>query len=266
MSLKKYYTLSKHIKNWRTYFKRLHEKKETTTYITKGKPLQFSVPPVFFFVFKEIFMEDFYHIETLLKNIPNDAVVLDIGCNAGLFSFITLSKKTNAKIYAYDPMEVNVELFNNNIALNKDLNKDLNKQIKVFKNAVTGKEQGTIQLFYDDVNNDSVIASVFENFSEHNNKSTMVDTISLLQIIKKNNLTKVDLLKLDCEGSEYPILYESPDEIWNYIKVMTIETHELDNKEKNTKALVKFLESKNYKIEMHQADNLCYSIRAYKKN
>lgn len=260
-SISNYYRLSKHIKNWRLYFKRKHEKNETTRYITKGRELIFDVPPIFFFVFKEIFMEDFYHIDTLLKNIPNDAIVLDIGCNAGLFSFITLSKKTNANIYAYDPMQINVQLLENNIALNNGLE----KQIKVFKNAVTGKEQGAIELFYDDVNNDSVIASVFENFSVHNNQSTMVDTISLNQIIKQNNLTVVDLLKLDCEGSEYPILYESPPEIWNCIKAMTIETHELDDKSKNTKSLVKFLEDKNYSIEMHQAENLCYSIRAYKK-
>jgi len=261
-SIINYYRLSKHIKNWRTYFKRLHEKKQTTRYITKGKELKFDVPPIFFFVFKEIFMEDFYHIESLLKHIPNDAVILDIGCNAGLFSFIALSKKTNAKIYAYDPMEVNVNLFKNNVKLNDGLN----EQVKIFKNAVTGKEQGPIKLFYDDVNNDSVIASVFENFSEHNNQSTMIDTISLTQIIKQNNLAKVDLLKLDCEGSEYPILYDSPEEIWNCIKAMTIETHELDNEKKNTKALVKFLIAKDYEIEMHQAENQCYSIRAYKRN
>ena len=261
-SIPNYYRLSKHIKNWRLYFKRKHEKNETTRYITKGRELVFDVPPIFFFVFKEIFMEDFYHIESLLKNVPNDAVVLDIGCNAGLFSFITLSKKRNARIYAYDPMEVNVKLLENNIKLNNGLD----SQIKVFKNAVTGKEQGSIELFYDDINNDSVIASVFENFSEHNNQSTIVDTISLAQIIKQNNLTKIDLLKLDCEGSEYPILYESSDEIWNSINVMTIETHELDKELKNTNALVKFLESKNYEIEMHQAENHCYSIRAYKKN
>lgn len=261
-SIPNYYRLSKHIKNWRLYFKRKHEKNEITRYVTNGKELAFDLPPIFFFVFKEIFMEDFYHIESLLKNVPNDAVVLDIGCNAGLFSFITLSKKTSAKIYAYDPMEVNVKLLENNIKLNKGLD----TQIKVFKNAVTGKEQGPIELFYDDVNNDSVIASVFENFSENNNQSKMVDTISLAQIIKQNNLKKIDLLKLDCEGSEYPILYESPVEIWNHINVMTIETHELDKELKNTNALVKFLESKNYEIEMHQAENLCYSIRAYKKN
>lgn len=261
-SIPNYYRLSKHIKNWRLYFKRQHEKNQVSRYITKGKELIFDVPPIFFFVFKEIFMEDFYHIESLLKNVPNDAVVLDIGCNAGMFSFITLSKKTNAKVYAYDPMEVNVKLLESNIKLNKGLD----EQIKVFKNAVTGKDQGPIQLFYDDVNNDSVIASVFENFSEHNNQSTMVDTISLAQILKQNNLSKIDLLKLDCEGSEYPILYESPEEIWNCINAMTIETHELDDEKKNTKALVKFLATKNYKIEMHQAENQCYSIRAYKRN
>lgn len=259
-SIPNYYRLSKHVKNWLSYFKRKHEKNETTRYITKGKNLVFDVPPVFFFVFKEIFMEDFYHIDDLLSHIPNNATIVDIGCNAGYFTFIAVSKKEDATVYAYDPMKVNTDLFSNNIKLNQHLD----KQIKVFNKAVTGSEQGSIQLYFDDVNNDSVIASVFENFSEKNNQVTTVETISLIKIIQENNISTIDLLKLDCEGSEYPILYDSPDIVWNYIKHLTIETHELDNEQKNTKALTVFLESKGYSLEMHQAENNCYSIRAYK--
>ncbi len=259
-SLSNYFRLSKHIKNWRLYFKRNHEKKEIARYITKGKNLEFDVPPNFFFVFKEIFMEDFYHINDLLTNIPNNATIIDIGCNAGYFSFITLSKKKDAKVYAYDPMKVNIELFEHNIKLNDGLS----NQIKVFNKAVTGTEQGNITLFFDDVENDSVIASIYNDFSEKNNNSISVETISLKKIIEENSLTKIDLLKLDCEGSEYPILYNSPNEVWNFINALTIETHELDEDDKNSKNLIKFLQSKNFKLEMHKAENDCFSIRAYK--
>jgi hypothetical protein len=62
MPLKNYIRLGRSIKNWPLYLKK---KSSDAVYITRGAELEMEVPHSFFYVFKEIFMEDFYSIDKL---------------------------------------------------------------------------------------------------------------------------------------------------------------------------------------------------------
>ncbi len=259
-SLKYYYKMSKHIKNWTHYFRRLHEKSLTTQYITKPNQLRFDLPPNFYFVFREMFMEDFYRIDDLVKELPQTPTIVDIGANVGLFSFQILSKIANAKVFAYEPMEINANVFKHNVSLNPTLQ----KQVHIFQKAVTGNYTGSLNIYFDDFKDNSVIASVIAEFSSDNKVSKQVDAIKLSSIIADNNITKIDLLKLDCEGSEYPILYDSPSNIFDVIQAMALEVHHLDNEKRNVTFLTNFLIEKGYKVENYATDNDCPYLKVYK--
>ena len=56
-----------------------------------------------------------------------------------------------------------------------------------------------------------------------------VPSCTLESIIKNNNIKKIKLLKIDCEGSEYEILYSLPTEVLNNIDIMRGEFHENKN-------------------------------------
>lgn len=261
MSLKKYFQLSKNIKNWTAYFARKADKGETTRYITRGEPLVFDVPANFYHVFREMFMEDFYNISSIIKQLPAQSTIIDIGGNVGYFSFLIASKMPAAKILAYEPIVSNVAVFNKNISINPALQNRMSVQQK----AVTGKHVDFVEIFFDDTEANTVVASIFESFAKENKKATQIAAISLAEIIELNKLQSIDLLKLDCEGSEYPILYESDSSIFDTIKNMVIEVHDLDTDKKNNTALKAFLTAKGYQITETMGENDCPSIFASKK-
>ncbi len=260
MSLKKYFTLAKYIVNWGLYFKRKSDKGETVRYITKGTELAFDVPPAFYHVFREMFMEDFYDFKSLLKLLPAKPVVLDIGANVGYFTFQLLAARPQARVLAFEPMQKNIDLFVHNIGLNPVIK----NSIQLNKQAVTGNNEGTIEIFFDGENGNSVIASVYKEFAVENTRSEIVDAVSLKSILLANQLAKIDLLKLDCEGSEYSILYNSPAEVFNGIHTIIIEVHPMDEETKNEQYLTSFLTTLGYSVTAHPGENGCPSLIAVK--
>ena len=261
MPLKNYISLAKNFTNWSLYFKRKYFKPTgNAVYHTKGNSLAIEVPDQFFYVFKEIFMEDFYEVDKLMPYIPENPVIVDIGANVGFFSFLMATKRKNARIFAFEPMENNLQVFRSNLQRNSG--KDFS--IKAEQKAVTGKEIKSIALYFDDVHSNTVISSVFEDFSNDNNRTVEIEAISLAEIIRQNNLQTIDVLKLDCEGSEYPILYDSPEFVWPLIKCLCIEVHELDNDKRNYKWLSGFLKEKGYQQQSTMDANGCYYLLAWK--
>jgi FkbM family methyltransferase len=260
-SIWKYKNLRKHIINWPLYFKRKYVKSDQpAVYKTKGNKLDIEVPNRFFHVFQEIFMEDFYGINTMLERIPAKPVVIDIGANVGYFSFLLAAKRKDAMIYAFEPMQQNTTVFERNITLNAGLKRHVQLQQK----AVTGKPVPAITLYFDNHDHNTVIASVFNDFDTHNQETVSIPAISLQEILAQNNLQQVDLLKMDCEGSEYPILYDSPETIWPVIKALAIEVHEMDNNRRNGAYLSNFLEQKGYTIDKRLDPNGCYYFFAHR--
>ena len=257
MPLRNYLRLIKSVKNWPLYFRK---KFQDASYVTRGAELQMEVGRNFFYVFKEIFMEDFYSIDELLKHISNEPVVLDIGGNAGYFSFLIASKRQRAKIFAYEPIDENISVFKANIKRNKGLE----KRIHLEQKAVTGKEQSSVSLFFDDADHNTIIASVYPEFSEANKREIQIKAVSLAQIIQENRLGRVDLVKLDCEGSEFPILYDSPSEIWPSINCLAVEVHELDNDKRNFVYLSSFIEAKGFKVQSRLEPTGCHYLMAYR--
>ena len=231
-------------------------------FVTKGHPQKFIVPSTaLYLVFKEIFVSDFYDMNELVKSLPANPLIIDIGANAGYFNIMLFSKIANAQVYAYEPIPSNFELFKKNIALNPELK----NKIHLFNKAVTGTTTEFVELFMEAASDNSVIASVFADFDHQNKHSLKVPAISLEAIIRENKLEKIDLIKVDCEGSEYPILYATPNDLWPRIKMLTIEVHNLDEETRNVQYLQTFLESKSYAVHSAFAHSNCYTLTATRK-
>jgi|SRR6185295_17002286 len=261
-SLGRYWNLFRFIRNWPLYFS--HKQAKTfmpARFTTRGAALTFDVPTFeLYLVFKEIFLTDFYSIDEWIGTLPPTPVVVDVGGNAGYFSMLLLSKKPDASVYAYEAIEQNFELYRNNIKINPIAGK-----ANVFHRAVTGKPVDSITLYKESNSDNSVTASVFQDFESQNLKTVTVKAISLEQILNENNLDHVDLLKLDCEGSEYPIVYDSPPEIFLKIKSIFLEIHNLDEDQRNEKSLNKFLHSAGYVTTQRLAGNGCFAVYATRK-
>jgi FkbM family methyltransferase len=263
-TIPRYRNLVRNIRNWPLYFTRKFRKGyEDISFVTRGNPLRFRVPSwALYQVFKEIFVSDFYDIAALLKKLPARPVVVDIGANAGYFNMLLFSKIVHATVFAYEPIPSNYALFQQNIALNPALS----SRIHLFNKAVTGTPQEAVTLFMETDGANSVIASIFSDFDGQNQFTLRVPAVSLRQILDENQVERVDLLKIDCEGSEYPIIYETPPSCWEKISILTIEVHDLDKDQRNVSHLAHYLESQGYRVASAPVHSNCHSLEAVRRN
>jgi FkbM family methyltransferase len=259
----RYGNLIRFVANWREHFKQKRNKQYMPMVMTtRGNKITFSVPTwSLYMVFKEIFMSDFYRIRQLVKLLPANPVIVDIGGNAGYFNMMLFSQIDSAKVYAYEPIAENCMLFRENVKRNSIMT----DKVTVYNMAVTGTPVDEVSIYKEVENENSVTASVYNDFSKQNFNVIQVKAITLQQIVESNNLTSVDLLKLDCEGSEYPIIYETPGHIWAKVKMVYMEDHPLDKEKRNHNAAVKFLESLGFTCDSILADNDCYAVLATRK-
>jgi len=261
-NLTRYSSLIKKIRNWPLYWSRkFKDGYESLEFITRNNRLRFRTPyKSLYLVFKEIFVDDVYRIDTLVKQLPQQPVVIDIGGNAGYFNLLLFNYLPNARSIAYEPIEANYKLFKYHI----DANPALKGKLAVNHAAVVGQEQESVELFVETSASNSVTASIYEDFDRDNTFHVTVKAITLDQILRQNQLSHVDLLKVDCEGSEYPIIYESPEYVWQIVKKIIIEVHNLDEHQRNVESLQKYLETRGYTCSRNTLHNHCYMLFACK--
>lgn len=260
-SLQRYLNLFSNIKNWPRYFSQKSDQTfKPITFETRAG-ITFEVPTrELYLVFKEIFMTDFYSINDWAKSLPERPVIVDVGANAGYFSILMMSKRPDATIYAYEPIERNFTLFGENIKRNVAMT----GHVHLFHRAVTGAPTDEITLYKEADSANSVTASVYKDFESHNLTAVKVKAISLSVILEANQLSRIDFLKLDCEGSEYPIVYESDQSVWKSINSVFLEVHDLDKEKRNYTFMNEFLQNMGYQTTAQLANNGCHALYAWR--
>jgi xanthine dehydrogenase molybdenum-binding subunit len=119
-----------------------------------------------------------------------------------------------------------------------------------------------LMLFVEVEEKSQVVASVFSAFHENNSRKITVPCITLTDIIQKNDLSTIDLLKVDCEGSEYDIIYHTAPELIRRINKMAIEVHDLNTDQNNISAVNKYIQSLGYKTTYSPINSFCYALEA----
>lgn len=183
-------------------------------------------------VLREIFYDKIYH--KYIDRLGDTSVVLDIGGNIGAFSILAAKQNSKVRVYTYEPFEENFLLLKDNIALN-----GLENHINAFKNAIGGDTCEKIIL--------SSGSSGVSNLYEKRGKQVLIKMLSLKDVFLTNNIQVCDLLKIDCEGAEYEILYSTPQEIFDRVKFICLEFHEKFGTGKGVE-LKAFLEKKGFHV------------------
>ena len=147
-------------------------------------------------------------------------VVIDIGGNVGIVSIYLAKKYPFIKIYAFEPVKQNYENFLKNIELN-NIDKDI---IKVFNFAIT-KDRRDVILTTPINNSGGSNIYDFRISNEILNNNSIAKSITFDDIFDSNNISKCKLLKIDCEGAEYEILYNANEENLKNCEYMRGEFH-----------------------------------------
>ena len=176
-----------------------------------------------------IFINDSYSLLKFKKDVKK---IIDVGANVGFFSIASRCIFPNAVIHAYEP---NYKLKEHLMQNSQEFN------FNIFFEAVGGNE-GYIDLEFRGDSNQTRIS---------NSDNGKIKKISLDKAIERINST-VDILKLDCEGSEWEIIREAKN--LDKINLICMEYH-LFFDSVNHFDICSDLELRNFKILNHEFDN-----------
>jgi FkbM family methyltransferase len=173
---------------------------------------------------REIVTNNDYILENFVNN--SNKHFIDIGANCGVATIILAKQNPLSIIYSFEPDRQLFKVLQNNIIKNNLTN------VKAFNMAVSkyGVNKLTLCLDprYSGGNTTYSNIDTFKTFHNNSNISSYeVNCISLDEVINENNITEIELLKIDCEGAEYDILYTSAFLRNKCIKNMVGEFHNL---------------------------------------
>ena len=186
-------------------------------------------------VIREVWLFNDYVPEWL--EIDRDAVVVDIGGHIGAFAIFAARRATAGKVFVFEPTPESFALLKQNLELNGQSN------VMPFNLAVFG-HGGPRQLA---LAADQVSHSVI--FGAADAKRIEVQGICLADFMREHNLARIDFMKLDCEGAEYEILRECPDDVLARIERISAEVHGFDETH-NREALGEFLKTKGFAVRL----------------
>lgn len=191
------------------------------------------------FLFHEIWIDEFY--APAGYEIRPGETVIDIGANIGVFAAWAATKAKGVTVYSFEPFPANAEYFQRNI-------EDSGLKNIRFRMAAVADSDGTRTLHVED---SWILHSLTRKDSGE--KGVEVEAVSLDSIMAEAG--KCDLLKLDCEGGEYEILYPASDETLAKIGRIVCEFNTTDGERQNGEGLRDFLRTKGFAIdELKQLD------------
>jgi FkbM family methyltransferase len=130
----------------------------------------------------------------LKKNLEPGYVFFDIGANIGAYSLVA-SKIVGqeGKVHSFEPVSAVFERFQENIKLNNITN------ITANRNAVYQSSQ-ILELFVSSKEN-AGMSSIYHHDTE-SGKVEKVEAVAIDDYVIKNNIQRIDLIKIDIEGAE----------------------------------------------------------------
>ena len=211
--------------------------------LPEGYILKYEYLPEVEFLYAEIFFPETY-LRHGIEFIDHDCI-FDVGANIGLFSLLVYSKHRNVHLYAFEPAPSTFETLNINVNLHQ-------MNMQPFAYGLSNKVEDALLVFFPQ-------ATVMSNFSWLRNASSLdnpqyfvkqhieqnihtegkdawqktffnneihkckIETLS--NIIKKECIECINLLKIDAENSELDILLGIEDDDWGKIEQIVLEVH-----------------------------------------
>lgn len=191
-------------------------------------------------VFHEIFgAEDSYSLDRLLPLLRGGTVV-EIGAHKGYFTVLAAS--VAERVLVFEPDETNYRYLLQNVALNGQRN------VTAVQEAVAD-EAGTRTFSVSGITD--ARHTFFPSHYSGSGRQVEVRCTTLPDALRRHRVEKVDVLKLDCEGSEYEALFGCDAETLSRIGCIVFEVHESARIAHTEADLVAFLESHGFTGEMY---------------
>jgi len=168
-------------------------------------------------------------------NVSPGNTIFDVGGNMGLFSVALSMRFANLTIHAFEPIPASCEVFRANMDLFQLKGVNLHEF-----GLGDGTEEESEIIFYPNLTGNSTrhpeTKALVHKFTEENYPPEMVENFfsfekvkiklrRLSDVLKDLEEPHIDLLKIDVEGDELPVLMGIDPEHWTLIHQLVLEVH-----------------------------------------
>ena len=171
--------------------------------------------------------------------IQSGDVVIDVGANIGVFATYAATAAPDVMVYSYEPFPGNVAWLKRNVEESQLTN------VRVYDEAVAGATGERVL----HVNPSSWIMHSLLGEEAAGGHDVTVKCVSLEEVLDTVTHGRCDLLKLDCEGSEYEILMDCQPDALRRVKRIVGEYHEGEQINGTGQQLSGFLESRSFRVD-----------------
>lgn len=180
-------------------------------------------------------------LESIVKEGMN---VIDIGANVGITT-VTVARKIGrrGKLYSFEPTPEYFNILKENISSNGLEN------VKVYELAVTD-QVGRAPFSQKELSSGIVF--------EEGAKKFEVSTTSIDRFLSEEKIERIDLINMDCEGSELLVLKGAQKTLWeNKVKIFCEIHHDfLKQLGQSVEELVQYLQGLEFQVQSVSLDDL----------
>ena len=195
--------------------------------------------------FNQIFFRKEYEIQH--APLVDPSVIIDCGANIGLAAVFFANKYPSSKIYSIEPELSNYEMLVKNT--------EEYPQITPIHAAIWNKN-GKLQIGDSGQGNWGFFTKEVTTAQAGDTDLGFADAISINDILDQFKIGKIDLLKIDIEGSEKELFQDNYERWMAMTKVLVIELHD-HMKEGTSKTFFKALSSYNYELYISGENLVC---------
>ena len=176
-----------------------------------------------------------YNLYQNFYKLKKGDVVIDAGANFGHLSLM-FSKQVgaNGKIYSFEPDRINVEKMKYNFQLNADIN-----AIEIIDLLLWSKN--TVIDFYE---SGTVASSAL--WLPYPSKCVKKEAVKIDDWVLKNNIDKIDFIKMDIEGAELEAIYGCEAVIKKYAPNFAIASYHIVDGQPTYIELERFFKKLDY--------------------
>lgn len=177
---------------------------------------------------------DQYKISELVKD---GFSIIDAGCNIGVFSIFANHIFPNNNIYAFEPNNVNFQIFKKTIDANQ-----LSTRIHCFNEALGNRKcSKNLKLSKDPLASGSAMedSRIIQNKDYFSSSSVSVNVTTIDDFVRENNISKIDFIKIDSEGYEKNILLGAKNTIQRFHPIIVCSAYHLKDDKKEIPDLIK---------------------------
>ena len=197
-------------------------------------------------------------LESIVKEGMN---VIDIGANIGITTVAVAKRIGGGKLYSFEPVP---EYFD---TLRKNLSSNRLENVRVYELAVTD-QVGRLNFYQKGLSSGIIFEEGAKKFEA---STTTVD-----RFLNEEKIERIDLINMDCEGSELLVLRGAKETLWeNKVNIFCEVHHDfLKQLGQSVGDLVKYLQSLEFEVQSVSLDDLkvgnnfekCDYIYAYNLN